>query len=807
MRHTLVKLTKVTLFIFVGLYFIIWAISPPVIRHYLSDYLSKYNVVVSDDTAIRYNPFLSHLSIRDLTITKKSDAKTPVLTLASLDFELRLYQIIFDNVYVSEFIIDGLFIKAKTVGKIFEIAGFTIPESSSIDEESPEKSNEEKGTSEPVPYKVELPKFTLSRSTIALNIDEAPHELKFNSLVIESMGASVTQQSLNLAVASEINGAPLNFDLHANLNNGQGNIDIDLSIEKVKLARFKHFLPENITKFEGDVSYQAKHKLKIDGDKANISISDLQITSENVHVIYDDINLILAKEIVISENLALLFVPEQLPQIEGSLNFALNDFSAFFETEENTLAAFEKLDTLSVKFEQEEKALGINIADINLYNAYFSDDINNEIPALAKFDLLNINNIKLSQQGIAVNEISFSGIAIDAQLSEEKELLNLVTFTKENKVAETESVVTTDNTIDVNIDKENEQVSTDKGNAFAISLNRFYLADEAHIHFTDNSVKPSYQRHLALSTLEAGPIDNQKPAQEIPFNVVGKSDKYAHLNFTGSATPFTNVPQYKLKGAFKEVSLPGISGYIKDALGYEIQSGQLDLGLDIALDGTELDGEADILLRGIELTAADDHEAGSMKDQTSVPFNIALGMLKDSDGNVELSLPLSGDTSNPSFGVSGLMTLLIKQATMSAAKDYLMTTFVPYASVINIALAAGEFVLEVRVNDLPYPAAAVELQASQQEFIDQFSALMREKDDVQLKLCAIATAADIGKAAGTELSDKADIEKLKAISMKRTEIFKDYMVEQEKISSSRLLLCTPQIDSSKDAKPRLTFET
>ena len=55
------------------------------------------------------------------------------------------------------------------------------------------------------------------------------------------------------------------------------------------------------------------------------------------------------------------------------------------------------------------------------------------------------------------------------------------------------------------------------------------------------------------------------------------------------------------------------------------------------------------------------------------------------------------------------------------------------------------------------------------------------------------------------LDDKDIIEKLHQLSLKRVENFKHHIVDEYKVSSSRLLLCTPQIDSSKKAQPRITF--
>ncbi len=80
---------------------------------------------------------------------------------------------------------------------------------------------------------------------------------------------------------------------------------------------------------------------------------------------------------------------------------------------------------------------------------------------------------------------------------------------------------------------------------------------------------------------------------------------------------------------------------------------------------------------------------------------------------------------------------------------------------------------------------------------------MQNKEDTRVNICAISIPADIDLASGVEVTDKNQANQLKEIAEKREAAFKDYMIEHGKISSSRLLLCLPKIDSSKDAQPRI----
>jgi hypothetical protein len=180
-------------------------------------------------------------------------------------------------------------------------------------------------------------------------------------------------------------------------------------------------------------------------------------------------------------------------------------------------------------------------------------------------------------------------------------------------------------------------------------------------------------------------------------------------------------------------------------------------------------------------------------------------MLKDSDGNVELDVPLSGSTSDPQFGLSSIVTLITQKAIMSATQDYLMTTFVPYANIVSIAITAGEFALKLRFDDLAYQEKQIKPNKNQSAYLKDFIALMQEKEDTRVIICAISTPADIGLENGAEITNKESIKRLIKVGEEREQALKDYLIEEGDIESSRILFCKPQIDSTKGAMPRITI--
>jgi len=351
------------------------------------------------------------------------------------------------------------------------------------------------------------------------------------------------------------------------------------------------------------------------------------------------------------------------------------------------------------------------------------------------------------------------------------------------------------------VDKE---VASNNAN-YVISLNEFSLTNENHVTVLNNSVEPIRTRKLFIDTLHFGAISNapSKQNEETPFELIGRSNKYAHFNFKGFTQPFAQQPKHHIKGFLKELSLPAISRYMKEAMQMELKNGQLNTDVDVTLTGEQLDGNVVILLRGLETEIANSDEAGALIDQGALPFNMALDMLKDSHGNVELDVPLSGSTSDPSFGMSSIVTLITQKAIWMATQNYLMTTFVPYANIVSVAMKVGEFALKLRFDDLIYQTKQIEPNNAQQDYLNAFIGLMQDKKDIQIDICAISTPADINLSAGSQITDKEHINKLKELGEQREAAFKDYIIKHGNIDSSRLLLCAPKIDSSEEAQPRI----
>ncbi|AWB68754.1 hypothetical protein C2869_21175 [Saccharobesus litoralis] len=422
---------------------------------------------------------------------------------------------------------------------------------------------------------------------------------------------------------------------------------------------------------------------------------------------------------------------------------------------------------------------------------------------------LSAIDVALSQGQIAsvdLGELAVNGFQTNLILTPDKQLQHVVrlmpqlqaTKSKPAEANPKQPESSSETQADPHTPQANEQDMT-------LRLAGITLTAPGIIAFQDNSVKPAFQQEYQITQLQVGPINNQQPQTATPLTLMVKNPPFTSVSAKGEFTPFLAKPNVNLTAKVRELELPALSSYIQGALGHEIKTGQFDLDVKLTAKQGKLDGGADVGLRGLALSVANKPNASKSKDVISMPLNLAVGVIKDSDDKIDLSLPISGTTDSPSVdGISSFVKILAKKAIVRAGKKALIETLVPYSNVVTVVMMAGDEVFKLRFNDLIYAAGQTELDQQQKVFADNFVNVLRKKDDAQLKVCAIGTPTDIPAANSKPTED--EIEQIKKVSQQRQQVFKNYVVEQG-IASSRLLLCTPELETEKDAKPRLVFKS
>jgi hypothetical protein len=727
------------------LYILVWLLSPFVFNSVISDVLEKeHGLELSSSTGIRYNPFTSHLTISKLEVLKSNQV---VFAIEGAEIELRIHRFFFDEIYASEFDVTGIYVNSLSDNELLEVAGIDFSKGA-VDVESDEVDTQDiKTESSPKnknKYKIVVPRILFSDTEFEHLLFEEKHSFNIDELSISDVLVSQDEQRLALGLSGDLNGASIvletGFGLMTNNHFGDGEGSLEIAIRDFDFEKIS-----GVFKRAGiEQAIQGKMNINTAFDFSSVQAELLANFSET-EVLLNKIK-ITGTDLLLEQEEIKLVLESAVSQLNFSKKSILNELSVpktILELGKAQIAQPGKLAVLDkIKIEIE--------------------------PTLFKEEMLQIDSVSVGMQGGSFD------------IAEKNR--NLKSSVKNDEIAAAAKPV------NKSLEK---QVSTNPATShFAFRVDQFNLSETGVFIFSDNSVSPQISKKIVIGHFALSNLDSSKLEQRIDFSIDGLIDQYTKFKFKGDAKPFTSNVNVSIVGGLTELSLPNTNGYVHPLLGFDFESGELDTKVELQIVESEINGSTEVFIKGLTLSSPENHNQDVVTEQTSLPLNVALGMLKDDDDNVELDIPMMGNLNSPTFGFGSFISLITKKAIQSAATSYLVKTFIPYAEILSVTMSAGDFILKTRFEDLKYDKGQVELSEQQQPFMNQFIALMKDKKDTQVKVCAISTMVDTATASTSKDEKIAELYKLSTLRMNA---FKAFAVKNE-VESSRILLCKPQID-------------
>lgn len=176
----------------------------------------------------------------------------------------------------------------------------------------------------------------------------------------------------------------------------------------------------------------------------------------------------------------------------------------------------------------------------------------------------------------------------------------------------------------------------------AITIGRVVIANAA-ADFEDESLPLPFIAKIAELNGDITTIATMS-AEPSEVSLEGKVDEFGFVRVSGSVTPLDPALNTDLNVAFQNVEMPKFSAYTIPFAGREIASGKLDVSLGYKVTASELAGENKVVLRDFELGEKVEHP-GAM----SLPLGLAVALLKDAEGKIDIDLPVRGNVDDPEF--------------------------------------------------------------------------------------------------------------------------------------------------------------
>ena len=183
---------------------------------------------------------------------------------------------------------------------------------------------------------------------------------------------------------------------------------------------------------------------------------------------------------------------------------------------------------------------------------------------------------------------------------------------------------------------------------WTVEIPQIVLAD-SQIDFKDESLPLNFQTVIGEVNGEVNGFSTDA-ASELEVDLKGSVDGYAPVILNGNARPFGEPPAVDLALSFEGVDLARLTPYSGTYAGYAIDRGILNLNVRYGLEDNRLDGDNSIVIDQLKLGERIESEKA-----VDLPINLALALLTDSNGVIDLAVPVSGDVNDPEFSLGGVI--------------------------------------------------------------------------------------------------------------------------------------------------------
>jgi hypothetical protein len=248
-----------------------------------------------------------------------------------------------------------------------------------------------------------------------------------------------------------------------------------------------------------------------------------------------------------------------------------------------------------------------------------------------------------------------------------------------------------------------------------------------HVAFSDRFIKPNYSADLTELSGSLGRFSSRSPqgvVQMADLDLRGRAEGTASLEIAGKVNPLAKPLALDIHAKVRDLELSPLSSYAIKYAGYGIERGKLsvDLNYVVSPDG-RLQASNKIVLNQLVFG---DAVAGA---PASLPVKLAVALLADSNGVIDLDVPLSGSLNDPQFRVWPLVWKVVGNLVVKALTS-------PF-SLISGLLGGGNAADEM--SNVAFDAGTTSISAAALPSLDKVAKALRDKPSLRLTVVGTAS--------------------------------------------------------------------
>jgi len=249
------------------------------------------------------------------------------------------------------------------------------------------------------------------------------------------------------------------------------------------------------------------------------------------------------------------------------------------------------------------------------------------------------------------------------------------------------------------------------------------------LDFTDRAVKPQFQSRFAPIEVDARNIRFPNPAVK-PLRIEITSAEQGKITLSGDLSPQGGA----LDLTVNDFALAPFNAYATTYSPYGIDDGALEIKTTAKFSGGKYDVSNAVTLHQLDLTGT---EGDSLfEQQFGIPLTMALALLRDASGDIDLNVPMQVDQ-------SGGATVDVLTVVRSALRQAMMGAIESPLKLVGGVIGMGGGKSGVAPAPIAFPLGRAEPTAAGQESAGRLADFLTSRPAMAVELDTAVTADDV----------------------------------------------------------------
>lgn len=533
-------------------------------------------------------------------------------------------------------------------------------------------------------------------SDIVIDPLSAKGDLKLSGININKIFNYIKTPDMNF----DIDSKPLDLALNYNYENKNGVQNIELSKVDTTLSSIAYIMDKFSVTSKGfrttidDIKVTMDENLKYDVKNIKSVSNDLVFfdKAKNSELVFTNLNT--GIETVTSDKTTPIF-------IDQSLNTpSKGKVTAKVEAVQEPLSLDIKLESKDIDITPYEAYVkDFANVDINSFSFSNSADIkvsvkDDKTDVEAKTDInikdLDISNSKQNQKMVAIKDIKVKGLKYkkdDLYIKDIALEKPYIAFYRNGDGSTNFSYIVKEKKA------EEESAKEEKSSSNFNYLIETVTLKNGDALFEDRTITPNFKSvdEKVEATMKNISSDKNSLTTISHSSII---DKYATLAIKTNMMVSNPMDKLDANIVVQNINLPNLSPYSGKFIGNKIANGKFGLNIDVKIDKGQLQNKNKIKIKDIELG-----EKVESKDAINAPIGLAIALLEDSRGFIDLDIPIDGNLRDPKFHlgdvIGDVVTNMIVGIVSAPFKFLALIAGIESDDLSNVEFAYGRYDIQI----------------------------------------------------------------------------------------------------------------